>query len=210
MTEAPHLEPPWRLPKQARSRERFNRILDAAAELFAEIGYESVTTDEIAARANTSVGGLYRFFPDKLAVFLALVERYQNQLRELFAALHTKEATRLPLDTYISQVVDAFDRFVTANPAFRAVFVQSRLVSTEILAMDTAFNQEIAQQLSAFFAARNPALDQNQLKLLATVTVEVASALEILSLTRDRAFQQQVLTENKKLLIAYLWQYFPD
>lgn len=210
MAEVPHQEPRWRLPKQARSRERFNQILDAAAELFAEKGYESVTTDEIAARANTSVGGLYRFFPDKLAVFHALVDRYLNQLGELFAALHTDETTQLPIDAYISQVVDAFDRFATENPAFRAVFVQSRLVSTEILAMDTAFTQEIARQLSAFFAARNPLLDESQRDLLAAVSVEVASALEILSLTRDRNFQQQVLTETKKLLIGYLQQYFPN
>lgn len=210
MTERPHPEQTRRLPQQARSRERFNRILNAAAELFAEIGYESATTDAIAARANTSVGGLYRFFPDKLAVFHALVERYLNQLRELFATLHTDKTTQLPLDTYIGQVIDAFDQFVTANPAYRAVFVQSRLVSTELLAMDTAFNKEIAQQLSAFFAARNPSLDQSQRDLLATVSVEVVSALEILSLTRDSNFQHQVLTETKKLLFFYLRQYFPD
>lgn len=210
MTEITHQEPLRRLPKQARSRERFNRILDAAAELFAEVGYESVTTDEIAARANTSVGGLYRFFPDKLAIFHALVERYLSQLRELFATLYTEEVTQMPLDAYISQVVDSFDRFASANPAFRTVFVQSRLISTDILAMDTAFNKEIAQQLSAFFAAYNPSLDQSQTELLAIVSVEVASALEILSLSRDRNFQQRVLSETKKLLTAYLRQYFPD
>lgn len=200
----------WRLPKQARSRERFNRILDAAAELFVEIGYGSVTTDEIAARADTSVGGLYRFFPDKLAVFHALVDRYLNQLGEVFASLNTDEAVQLPLETYISNAIDAFDEFVTANPAFRTVFLQSRLISTEVTAMDTAFNQEIARQLAAFFAIRNPSLEKNQTELLAAVTVEAASALEILSLTRNRNFQQQVLTETKKMLITYLKQYFPD
>lgn len=40
--------------------------------------------------------------------------------------------------------------------------------------------------------------------------VEVASALEILSLTRDQAFQKRVLAETKNLLIGYLQQYFPD
>ncbi len=210
MTEKSHPKQLRRLPQQARSRERFNRILDAAAELFAEIGYESATTDQIAARANTSVGGLYRFFPDKLAIFHALVERYLNQFRELFTVLHTDETTRLPLEDYISQVIDAFDQFVSANPAFRTVFIQSRLISTEFLAMDTAFNQEIAQQLAAFLATRNPSLDQSQIDLLAAVSVEVASALEILSLTRDSSFQHQVLTETKKLLIYYLRQYFPD
>lgn len=209
MTDSPQQTPLWRLPQQVRSRERFNRILDAAAQLFVEIGYESVTTDEIAARANTSVGGLYRFFPDKLVVFHALLDRYLNQLRELSATLHTDEVTQLPLDIYINQLVDGFDQFVSANPAFRTVFVQSRLLSTTV-EMNAAFNQEIAQQLTIYFAARNPALEQSQRDLIATITVEVASVLDILALSRDRAFQHQVLAETKKLLIAYLRQYLPD
>ncbi|MEA5625954.1 TetR/AcrR family transcriptional regulator [Nostoc sp. UHCC 0251] len=208
MTEVFHPEQLRRLPQQARSRERFNRILNAAAELFAEVGFESTTTDEIAARAKTSVGGLYRFFPDKLAIFHALANRYIDQLREIFTALHTEESTQWNLDTYVSQVVDVFDQFVAANPAFRVVFVQSRLVSTEVIAMDTALNLEIAQQLAAFFGVRNPSLNPSQRDLLAMIVVEVASALEILSLTRDRDFQDRVLIETKKILTSYLQPYF--
>jgi AcrR family transcriptional regulator len=116
--------PRWRLPKQARSRERFDRILDAAAALFAEVGYDAVTADEIAARADTSVGGLYRFFPDKLAIFHALADRYFNQLQKLFIALHTEETLQLPLEDYINHMIDTFDQFVVANPGYRAVFAQ--------------------------------------------------------------------------------------
>lgn len=201
--------PRWRLPKQARSRERFDRILDAAAELFAEVGYDAVTADDIAARADTSVGGLYRFFPDKLAVFHALADRYFNQLQKLFTALHTDETVHLPLEDYINHLIDAFDQFVVVNPGYRAVFAQSRLISTEILSMDTAFNQAIVQQLANFFAVRNPLLEPDQRNLIATVSVEVASVLEILSLTRNPSFRKQVLAETKKLLIAYLKPYFP-
>ena len=171
-----------------------------------EIGYESVTTDEIAARANTSVGGLYRFFPDKLAIFHALLDRYLNQLRELSAALHTKEAMQVPLDVYINQLVDGFDSFVSTNPGFRTVFVQSRLISTTV-AMSTAFYQELAQQFAIYFVTCNPTLEPSQRELIATISVEVACALDILAVSRDRTFQCQVLTETKKLLIAYLQQY---
>jgi AcrR family transcriptional regulator len=209
MTDSSRPTPIWRVPQQARSWERFHRILDAADELFTEIGYESVITDDIAARANTSVGGLYRFFPDKLAVFHALLDRYLNQLRELSAALHTKEAMQVPLDVYVNQLVDGFDRFVRANSGFRTVFVQSRLISTTVV-LNEAFYQELAQQFAAYFASHNPALEQSQRELIATVSVEVACALDILALSRDRTFQHQVLAETKKLLIAYLQQYFPD
>jgi AcrR family transcriptional regulator len=201
--------PRWRLPKQARSQERFDRILDAAAALFVEVGYDAVTADAIAAQAETSVGGLYRFFPDKLAVFHALADRYFNQLQALFTALHTDEMVHLPLEDYINHLIDAFDQFVVANPGYRAVFAQSRLISTEILSMDTAFNEAIVQQLADFFAVRNPLLEPEQRNLIATVSVEVGSTLEILSLTRDQGFRQQVLVETKKLLIAYLKQSFP-
>jgi AcrR family transcriptional regulator len=209
MTDSSQSTPIWRVPQQARSWERFHRILDAAAELFTEVGYASVTTDDIAARANTSVGGLYRFFPDKLAVFHALLDRYLNQLRELAAALHTEEAMQVPLDIYVNQLVDGFDQFVSANPEFRIVFVQSRLISTTV-AINEVFYQELAQQFTVYFAARNPALEQSRRELIATVSVEVACALDMLALSRDRIFQHQVLTETKKLLIAYLQQYFPD
>jgi AcrR family transcriptional regulator len=209
MTDSSQSTPIWRVPQQARSWERFHRILDAAAELFTEVGYASVTTDDIAARANTSVGGLYRFFPDKLAVFHALLDRYLNQLRELAAALHTEEAMQVPLDIYVNQLVDGFDQFVSANPEFRIVFVQSRLISTTV-AINEVFYQELAQQFTVYFAARNPTLEQSRRELIATVSVEVACALDMLALSRDRIFQHQVLTETKKLLIAYLQQYFPD
>ena len=209
MTDSPQSTRIWRVPQQARSWERFHRILDAAADLFVEVGYESVTTDEIAARANTSVGGLYRFFPDKVAVFQALLDRYLNQLREMSAALHTEEAMQVPLDIYVNQLVDGFDQFVSTNPAFRTVFVQSRLIFITV-AMSAAFYQELAQQFTIYFAARNPSLEESQRELIATISVEVACTLDILAVSRDRTFQHQVLGETKKLLIAYLRQYLPD
>jgi AcrR family transcriptional regulator len=170
--------------------------------------YESVTTDDIAARANTSVGGLYRFFPDKVAVFQALLDRYLNQLRELAAALHTEEAMQVPLDIYVNQLVDEFERFVSKNAGFRTVFVQSRLISATV-AMNAAFYQELAQQFTLYLAAHNPSLEQSHRDLIATISVEVACALDILAVSRDLTFQHQVLMETKKLLIAYLRMYFP-
>jgi len=71
---APAPKPSRRLPQQARSRQRFNQILDAAARTFDEVGYEAATTEMIAVRANTSIGSLYRFFSDKSAILYALAE----------------------------------------------------------------------------------------------------------------------------------------
>ncbi|MEM6424414.1 MAG: helix-turn-helix domain-containing protein, partial [Cyanobacteria bacterium P01_D01_bin.128] len=58
-----------RQPQQQRSQIRVEQILQAAAEVFWEKGYDVATTHDIAERAQTAVGTLYRFFPNKLAIF---------------------------------------------------------------------------------------------------------------------------------------------
>jgi hypothetical protein len=59
-----------RQPQQQRGKQRVEKILIAAAEVFAEAGFAAATIQQIADRSNTAVGSIYQFFPDKLAIFL--------------------------------------------------------------------------------------------------------------------------------------------
>jgi AcrR family transcriptional regulator len=68
--------------EQVRSQQRHQRILDAATRVFSTKGYHGTLVDEIAAEADTSKGGVYFHFPNKQAIFLALLDRLANILRE--------------------------------------------------------------------------------------------------------------------------------
>ncbi|MEE4418590.1 TetR/AcrR family transcriptional regulator [Streptomyces bugieae] len=58
------------------------RLLDAAAELFAERGYERATVRDIAARAGANQALLFRYFGTKKALFGEVMARGgQEQLR---------------------------------------------------------------------------------------------------------------------------------
>ena len=60
------------------------RLLDAAAEVFAERGYRATTVDDLAAAAGLTKGAVYWNFPSKEAVFSALIEeRVDRRAREL-------------------------------------------------------------------------------------------------------------------------------
>src|ERR1700728_1799243 len=72
-------------PKQTRALVRIDQILDAAAEAFTEFGYDNATTNDIARRAKTSIGGVYRVFPDKKAIFVALAHRLLDKVGRLIA-----------------------------------------------------------------------------------------------------------------------------
>jgi AcrR family transcriptional regulator len=68
--------------EQLRSQQRHQRILDAATRVFADKGYHASLVDEIAFEAETSKGGVYFHFPNKQAIFLALLDRLAAMLRE--------------------------------------------------------------------------------------------------------------------------------
>ncbi len=80
---------PRHQPKQTRSQETWNSILEAATALFAEKGYEQTTTHQIASQAGVSVGALYRYFSDKQAILKELygqeITGLRNRLLEEFS-----------------------------------------------------------------------------------------------------------------------------
>jgi AcrR family transcriptional regulator len=199
-----------RKPQQARSIERVNHILNIADEVFALRGFEGATTIEIAARAKMSVGSLYRFFPDKVAILKALAVRYLEQLQYAIAQLHTPEAVHLPLSVYVEQASDAFNQFFIEHPGFRSVFVHSHGASAEVLAMQAEVDRQIAKQLAAFYALRVPSLKPEESELIALVTVSMVGKLHVLSLSGDEVFRERVMAEVKKLTLVYLQLYVAE
>lgn len=64
---------PRKQPRQRRSELTRQRILDAAAHVFADHGYAAGTTNRIAERAHMSIGSLYQYFPNKDAILVELM-----------------------------------------------------------------------------------------------------------------------------------------
>jgi hypothetical protein len=63
---------PVRAPQQERGQRRVEQILDAAESVFTESGVDATSMQAIADRAESSVGSLYHFFPNKDAIVLAV------------------------------------------------------------------------------------------------------------------------------------------
>src|SRR6187549_2402359 len=68
--------PPGRTPQGAAARERLYAI---AMRLIAERGYDATTLRDIAREADVSVGLLYRYFPSKQAVVIALYDELSTE-----------------------------------------------------------------------------------------------------------------------------------
>ncbi len=102
------------------------RILDAATHVFADIGYEVATMDQVAAAAEVSKGGLYWAFPSKEELLFALLdERLDQPLRALFDAI--KEApTTADTAPWTSQALAAL---ITEHPGLVLVLHDIRALA---------------------------------------------------------------------------------
>ena len=80
---------------ERRQEERDRRraeIVDAAEALYAEVGWDAVTMDQVARRARLSRALVYVYFHDRADLHFALVERSLEELRRRFEAAREGKA----------------------------------------------------------------------------------------------------------------------
>ena len=75
---------PVQAPQRSNGKLRVAAILDAAAAVIAEKGYEVATMAEIAARSGTKIGSLYRFFPNKESLADTIIVSGRENLDAVF------------------------------------------------------------------------------------------------------------------------------
>jgi AcrR family transcriptional regulator len=102
---------PRAAPRQQRSRETYDRVLDAAAAIFKEFGYAGTTTNKIAEAAGISIGTLYHYIPDKDALLYSLTERHlasgTDSIVNVFLRLRSEQlGLEESLRAIISTIID--------------------------------------------------------------------------------------------------------
>ena len=196
----------WRQPKQARSLERFNRILAIAEKLFVEAGYKATTTKEIATQAEVPIGSLYQFFPDKSAILQALAERYSDLLNQQLLEFDTPEMAQASLSDYVVRLVEGIDQFFVDYPGYRAIFMEIVIVMPEL---DEAGDAQLVETLAALLAKRDASLTGEDYDAIAFVLVKAMGNLLWVSLGQAPHFRQRLVIETKRLALNYLQSYFP-
>ena len=183
-------------PVQARSSARLTGLLDAAAGLIDEQGYERLTTAMVAERAGASIGTVYRYFPDRIAVLDALALRCLQRLAlrwdEALAA--AGDAPTAPVDSLLDSLVDLH----RTEPGFRAVRFGER--------SDADAAPALAGQLAEALAARSDRVDAAALAVPAEAAVETAQALVALAHRADGGLDEALVGECRRMLHASFGQ----
>jgi AcrR family transcriptional regulator len=121
-------------PRQRRSQETQERLLDAVEELLEERVFEHISIQDIAATAGVAVGTIYRRFRNKEALLPALYRRldarYDEWARTVWSSPDARRtrATGDGLRPRVRRLVAAHVRFYRRNaPLLRTLYLQVRL-----------------------------------------------------------------------------------
>ncbi|MEW6554536.1 MAG: TetR/AcrR family transcriptional regulator [Actinomycetota bacterium] len=132
--------------------ERKKVILDAAQRTFVEYGYHGALMDTIAERAEVTKPILYRHFPSKLDLLLAILDRAGEELRDALLRPDPSEmdwptATRYSIHAY-------FDFVVRSEKAFRLIYATDlnvdRKASERITEIREGIRKIVADMIASY------------------------------------------------------------
>ena len=193
-----------RVPSQNRSRQRYDEILTVASNLFSENGLDSVTTNEIAARAGMAIGSLYQYFHNKEAIVTALSEQYLETLRGITDDFLRKDTRTLTLEEAVERLADPVIAYHAENAAFSRIWLASD-ASTSVKTSIRTMDNEVRYRLEAQIQRRFPSLPGSRTQMVATVVQSaLKSLLAILIRTDDPRQKESAAQEVKRMIVAYL------
>lgn len=192
------------MPTREVGRRRVAELLAAAEAVIHERGFEAATMSEIAERAGSNIGSLYRFFPNKDSVAEALLHHYSEVLDVAYAAIHAQASQATP--TELADVL--IDLLVTLRPQTQslAALLDSRKDRTEIR---DRFLKQVSTGIKAALTACAPGLNRKLAEDVAVVVFNNMKTLVAMTTEGSRASvgaRQQLRLMNRLYLAAALGQ----
>ena len=194
---------PRKPPIQARSRARVESILQAAGALLAEVGYDGLSTNLIAERADVPVGSIYQFFQGKDDIVAALVEQFQDRILRLAGEQLDAAGAMQDRRAFIAKLVDGIAGIQAEASAFVCVFSGSQSHARfDGLARD--LRRTLTRHLDRVFAEAFPRLPKDDRSRMLAAWSDITGAM-IANLDRSKPGERgKLLEELKTVLAAYL------
>lgn len=145
-------------PKQARSKQTKEKIVQAAIGLFQECGYEGTTSNDIAAEAGVSVGSFYVYFVDKRQLLLEIFDRVADDLfKVIFESLKPEHLFDSELRPKIRQAIGTAIEDKQKHSGLHRVIYQMVLKDVEFAARQKAMMERSISKLREMISLANKA-----------------------------------------------------
>lgn len=153
---------PRKEPKQERSRQTYQVILQGASKIIRKYGVQKFSTNKVAEESGVSIGSLYQYFPSKEAVIAALIDqtfemeysRLKERLSEISPSLGAREV--------ITQIFAHYYGVALEDLAYRRVMIGAVSIvekNTEALKFHRSMAELILNFMKEHYGVEKTGLD---------------------------------------------------
>ncbi len=192
-------------PQRRAGQERVEALLQAAAEVIAEKGYDAATMAEVATRAGAQIGSLYRFFPNKDVLANALVDRFRARVADAFDSIESRVAT-LSSSAFADALLDVLLELRGETQPIVALLEARSEWSLRRL----EFRRELRRRVAGALMLRSPKLRKNQAEDIAVVVLQNAKSMAALTSELGEGVRPGALIELRLMTRQYLAMKFGE
>jgi AcrR family transcriptional regulator len=188
-------------PVQQRSAQRVAHLLDTAAVLIDELGIDGLTTSDVALRGDSSVGVVYRYFPNIQSLLRALAARNMSRFTESIFDAMVSDSVQWRQTVDIA--IDTFIEFNRSEPGFRALRFGD-IIDDRFLEPEFSNNGVFARALGGLLAEKYGFVPNEKLLFDIEVAIEVADALLQRAFLLDKRGEQRFIDAARLISNQYL------
>lgn len=192
---------PRKRPTQERSQRKFDALLAASRELLTDVGFESFTCEEVAARADVPIGTLYQFFANKYVIVCELNRQdlvgVQHELAQFGGEVPSLDWLR-----FLNSFVDHMSGLWTSDPSRREVWLAMQSTPST-RATGVIHEKQFAETVAKMLGPLTPRTRRDRRLMMAEVLVHVVYSMLNFSV-QDGQSHADAVAELKRLMIAYL------
>lgn len=193
-------------PVQQRSAERITSLLDAAAELIDQNGIDGLTTSDVATRSGSSVGVVYRYFPNIQSLLKALaarnLDKFTTRLQEV-----------LPEDTSdalgaMNGIVDSYVELARTEPGFRALRFGD-VIDDRFIRENPSATSALSSLFTDILVSRYRLEQTDELSFDIDVLVEIGDALLHRAFRYEAQGDERYIARLRQIVADFLSQHSP-
>ena len=160
---------------QERSRATVDALLEATARILVREGFDRASTNRIADVAGVSIGSLYQYFPSKEALVAAVIERHQQDIRQVIQG-ELEKAAMLPIEQGVRMLVAVAVKSHRIAPKLHRVLAEQIPRVGKLEKVET-FNRENFALFRSYLESRKSELRVKNLQLAAFLCVTSIEAV---------------------------------
>ena len=187
-----------RRPTQERAARTFDQILETAAHLLEEYGWDGFTTNLLAEKANVNIQTLYRYFPNKLAVVATMSGRMIEDWN-----VWLEDADRLIEEKDFAGSFNSFINGIKNQPGGVAI-MRALNASPTLKEMGQKDLDQLTERFAMALTRKSPHLTLKDARTIYRVIFASAIAVIDASLDMPKAEAERTIAASVHMLSLYL------